>query len=704
MPNNLPGGYVAPESEFNYNLWTANTEIMLCNVPWNSDYRDVWKAESRNALDTYLRSQTGPTYQITNSVYARVGDPIDLELPFNAAYRYNYLRVYNPAQPVNGDTSRAFYYFITEVQHINTNDTRIYVQLDIWQTFGFDITFGNAFIESGHIGVANENRMDNFGRDYLTVPEGLDIGGEYVISDVLSRNIGTARNVTTEYMIAITSSVDLTVDVGTFKDPKQTAADGNLSENLPNGAETYIFKNVEVFKEWLTTFKDKAHALQNILEIRAIPGAYNMPEEPVPGVAGMSRLTAGSIETRQYSMGVNWRAKLNEPGRYRFLDKFKVYPYTVLELTSYTGTPVMLKPESWQDPDATVNEIPHFASQNARVMFSPHQYNAPSESATVVQDASGLVRDSGEFLDVATGLFNFPSFSLFNDGYMLYLAANKNSLAYQHTSADWAQTKTQAGSQLGYDQATAGMNTSANANSIGVNASYDSANISNQTDMMSTGLNALTGIAGGARGGVAGVVGGVMGAATSAGHTAIGINARMQQLGVSAGAANAQNANSLGLAGMVRDTNKGYADYAANGDYQNAIAGINAKVQDARMIQPTSAGQVGGESFLLARYQWGYDLKIKVMSPGAKAIVGDYWLRYGYQVNRFGKIPPSLKCMTNFTYWKLRETYIVSSACPETIKQGIRGIFEKGVTVWDRPQDIGNIDIANNIPLSGVTL
>jgi len=37
-------------------------------------------------------------------------------------------------------------------------------------------------------------------------------------------------------------------------------------------------------------------------------------------------------------------------------------------------------------------------------------------------------------------------------------------------------------------------------------------------------------------------------------------------------------------------------------------------------------------------------------------------------------------------------------------KQAIRGIFEKGVTVWANPADIGTIDIGDNAPLEGVIL
>ena len=73
-------------------------------------------------------------------------------------------------------------------------------------------------------------------------------------------------------------------------------------------------------------------------------------------------------------------------------------------------------------------------------------------------------------------------------------------------------------------------------------------------------------------------------------------------------------------------------------------------------------------------------------------------------VNQFAQMPSDFQVMTNFTYWKLRETYIYSQSCPELFKQTIRGIFEKGVTVWRDANKIGQIDIANNAPKAGVTL
>jgi hypothetical protein len=92
------------------------------------------------------------------------------------------------------------------------------------------------------------------------------------------------------------------------------------------------------------------------------------------------------------------------------------------------------------------------------------------------------------------------------------------------------------------------------------------------------------------------------------------------------------------------------------------------------------------------------------MDPANIRAVGEYWLRYGYAIHNFVVPPPSLMVMQKFTYWKMLETYLTGTTLPESMKQIIRGIFEKGVTVWADPSYIGNTDLADNDPLPGITL
>ena len=695
--------------EFSYAAWTAGTRVTLANVPWNSDYRDLVHFDNQAGLDNYLDNLAGPVLTTEGVTYRPMGFPVRLGIPFERANRYNYLRAYNPAQPLDGgDTARTFYYFVSAVNYIAPNTTELVLQLDVWQTFIYGgVSFGNCYIEQGHVGVANQDQFADNGREFLTQPEGLDVGGEYTIEQQWTRSIGSARPGMSEfgYSIMMVTTVSLDASPGDVTHPNMTTAKGSSLENLPNGAEVWFFGGPDSLNAFLDAMSDKPWVTQGIISLTAIPhwSLYDLGTGLIPvSIAGVTVYKVPEnkrLKNQLTALKPGWRETVELPERYRNLLKFKTYPYMVLEMTSYTGTPLLIKPESWADPDANVLEIPHLAPPGARIMFAPYRYNAGAVAATT--DASGVVNDGGEFLDMATGITNFPAFSVVNNSYMAYLAANQNGIAFQHSSADWAQTRALQSNEVSASQATAGIATSQAGNRLGISA----ANMSNNIQNTMAGYKALQqGLNGGVGMLTGNVVGGGMQMVNAGIDYALTTGMNDANLANSNALSTGMNNNQNELAGFNRDTNKQYGDWAAKGDYAQAIAGINAKVQDAKMIQPTTSGQVGGDAFLLSAYKWGYDVKVKMLQPAAMAALGEYWLRYGYKVNRFGRMPESFMVCEKFTYWKLRETYITASNCPETFKQTLRGIFEKGVTVWKNPSDIGNIDIADNAPLAGVTL
>lgn len=77
---------------------------------------------------------------------------------------------------------------------------------------------------------------------------------------------------------------------------------------------------------------------------------------------------------------------------------------------------------------------------------------------------------------------------------------------------------------------------------------------------------------------------------------------------------------------------------------------------------------------------------MRMVSPDVILKQGTFWERYGYAVNQFiERLPKKLKCMDRFTYWKCTAVRAVSSAVPQVYIETIRGILEKGVTVWHEP-------------------
>lgn len=701
--------------EFNYAVWTPGTTISLSNVPWNSDYRDIVHFPTQADLNDYLLAQENPTFSFPNMTYAKPGNPVRVNLPFNTCYKFNYLRATNAAQPVPGtDEARTFYYFITDVKYIAPNTTELQVQLDVWQTFGRDVNMGNCFVERGHIGIANIDSFDDHGRTYLTVPEGLDVGNEYVIAGMYEHTIASSfpgvADASDVYGILVTSTVSLKPPYGTVDAPVLRSADGSNFEFLPNGCETYFFKTPAAFYNFITFMADKPWVTQGIISITAVPQfttaeMLNDPFDfdPASGeISGRAYVLNGwKIPEEIITLKSNFRNDV-ALGRYTALKKFLVYPYTVVEMTTFSGNPIILKPECVPNENLTAIKMMHLAPPNPRIVIAPMGYNMPKG-----YDATNSY--AGEFLDMATGIFDLPTFSIVNNGYISYMASNRNGIAYQHSSADWSQQRALQGAQAAFDNANTGMENANTMAGLDQRQTRDSAQLLNKVQMhqamlgnINGGVDALGALA--TTNPVGGAIDGIQRSANAVANYAIQGEQNVGQYNIATGQTRDRNIANQGAMGNVRDTNNAYARSAAKGDYQNAIAAINAKVQDAKMTQPTTSGQIGGDAFNLAAYKWGVFARLKTLQPAAMALIGEFWLRYGYSINRFSTMPSNYQVMDTFTYWKLRETYITSSTCPETFRQTIRGIFEKGVTVWSDPDNIGNVDMADNAPLTGVTL
>lgn len=701
--------------EFNYSLWTQDTEISLVNVPWNNDYRDIVKFESRTKLNEYIDSLEVAGIRLTDMSYLKPNLPIRISLPFNKVYKYNYLRASNFVQPIAGDERRDFYYFINDVRYIAPNTTELVVQLDVWQTFGYDFTFGNCYVERGHIGIANEKQFQNYGRDYLTVPEGLDTGAEYRVTHTRNEIFMSTGN--DQYDVIVVSTVDLDADPGTVQDPKLNSAGGTTINNIVSGANIYVFTQSTI-ATFLSHYKDKPWITQGIMGIYVTPKLTRYTDfDYTTNSPSGGKLLRGWLFPKMLNIEPSWRDanfwRIHIPERYWHLKKFFTFPYMAIEMTTFSATPIIIKPESWNDANARVVEHPSFIPGSTRIVFRPVSYNS------TIEGNDGLVfEDYGEFLDFVTLVENFVSVPIVNNMGLSYLASNRNSIMYQRDSAEWTQQRALRGNEVSYDQATSAVEMSRNINRVGIagaqglTASQNlaiSQGVANQAmyGMIGSGFSgAMTGAAGGPAGAAGGAVLGVAGSLP-------GIFQANAQAGVQQDLNNrntqiqnqvSQTTNMLSTRQQeyIRDTNKDLADWAARGDYEMSIAGVNAKVNDSRMIQPSISGQFGGNAFNLVNGAQMLSLRWKMLDLANMAVVGEYWLRYGYAVQRFMKVP-NIMVMSHFTYWKLKETYIQSANMPEAFKQIIRGIFEKGVTVWDKPEYIGQIDIGVNKPIEGIS-
>lgn len=698
------------------NTWPVGTEVTLMQVPWDANYRDIVIWDDVQQRNTYLDAQalSGTGWRSKRFSYCRPNEPISVPVPYSAAYKYNYVVVQNPMQPVDGEEQPLkLCYFILSTDYVAPGTTQLTLQLDVIQTYQFGVCLGNMFVERGHMGVSNavfkngvQNLQGQYLRKYLNVPEGLDVGDSYVmanhewypLTDASTFDIGK---------IIIISSADLAADPGTIDSPNLNVADGQNADGIPSGCNVYSMP-LSTFKAVLNAMKEKSWVAQCIQSVSTFPARLLSAGTDVQlfGNSGITMQFLGETDTlelplKTYATTGNIYQQLSNgvPDGYHDLYKAYTYPYSVIELTAYNGNSVFVKPELVYGNTLALTVIGCAVAPFARIGVFPTNYGQAFEGGQPVNynqytwhgfdgsDHTGVI-PSGDFLDSCLWLADFPQFSIVNSNYITYLASTAHTRAYQYESAGWQNAKSNAASDLAYSQAM-------NQTALNESNRYDQgpigapqiANYAGQAmGAIESGLNRLTGQA----------------AVSSNEVTLAGAANYLAQRQTGNLAFNATQDLSRQVAGQNLD----YAKFAARGDYANQIAAINATVQDAALQAPSTVGQMGGQGFMWKNGLVGFAVNYKTAGGAAMRTVCDFWARYGYKIQRFYNFGnakmPALKIMNHFSYWKVSETYITCAKANEAEKDAIRGVLEKGVTVWGNPSEIGNIAPVVNAPLYNI--
>ena len=167
------------------------SRIILLKNPIEIDYNHELTFASREAQYNYFYNL--PKVECERATYQRKEGVI--RFPTNEETNVNYddLIQYNYCMYQNDQWSdKWFYAFIKNVTYDNNGMSYVEIETDVWQSWMFDITFKNSFIEREHV------NDDTFGLH--TVPEGLDTG-EYIINecdeftrmDLVNTYIGVSR-------------------------------------------------------------------------------------------------------------------------------------------------------------------------------------------------------------------------------------------------------------------------------------------------------------------------------------------------------------------------------------------------------------------------------------------------------------------------------------------------------------------------------
>ena len=241
-------------------------------------------------------------------------------------------------------------------------------------------------------------------------------------------------------------------------------------------------------------------------------------------------------------------------------------------------------------------------------------------------------------------------------------------------------------------------------------------------------------------GAAAGLSSGVIGVGTSSYNAAIALTNNQLVYTASSNAASNKAANALecnaGLIAQAKsyatdstkrsnqlNTDNANASNAANATITaasvttanaNAAASRNQSVDNAKRVMVNTrsnvsmswrdllnhpaqpVGAYGGDNFKQAAGLDTMTVKIVTEDNGAIAAAGDYMLRYGIASNKLYSRPSLTPCK-HFAYWQSTDIWLICPFAQNEQLQTIRDIFSSGVTIWNRPEEVGGDFVHDNL-------
>ena len=125
---------------------TPQGSVYLCKTPLENNYKHQLTFTNTTNQRNYFTSNSVLKHTCTNFTYVKKDSQLVVDYPIDTIIDCNYLYYQN-----TGFTTKYYYCFITNMEYVNENATRITFEVDAFQTYMFDITFKASFVEREHV-------------------------------------------------------------------------------------------------------------------------------------------------------------------------------------------------------------------------------------------------------------------------------------------------------------------------------------------------------------------------------------------------------------------------------------------------------------------------------------------------------------------------------------------------------------------------
>lgn len=134
-------------------------------IPFQKDYKHTIDFESKSEQKNYFSTEFNKKGKsFSDFLYIDEYQKIIVEGAKGKFDGYNYLSF------VNGDSNRTFYCFIDRFEYVSEDSTAIYFTVDVMQTYMFDYTLKESYVERMHTIRWNSNKTINKNYCYTSEP------------------------------------------------------------------------------------------------------------------------------------------------------------------------------------------------------------------------------------------------------------------------------------------------------------------------------------------------------------------------------------------------------------------------------------------------------------------------------------------------------------------------------------------------------
>lgn len=348
------------------------TRCAVCwNVPLDNSYTDTLTFSNEWDQLKYFESKIKFNYTELSPI--TLGQPIRLPIPADALFDCNYLIIQN------GNTSvKHLFAFITQIEYVNLNCCLVSFELDVMQTWYFNMDIKSCYVEREHV------NSDKIGEN--TIDEGIDIG-DYI-----------------DYQMVRTG---LTSNKAVLVSQVSNQVQGELTAGIFSGLKQQMFKvennNANPISDLINTLVNEGKE-DEIISIQMIPADFYTKRGDKTG----KRVSYEVVKDNQTLDGYTPRN-----------NKLKTYPYVFLAVNNSQGQENIYRYEYFykEDGKCTFEILGATTGDNIEIVLSPTYYNYNPNS-----------------IDSMT-LSEFPMCAWSGDAFKAYLAQNSSALLFSGMSS-----------------------------------------------------------------------------------------------------------------------------------------------------------------------------------------------------------------------------------------------------------------------------